>query len=208
MVGKDYVQIIDLVEDQGFDLLVKATMSRSNTPIAGTDMKLLHYCRCPVMMLRPQKSKKMRNILAAIDLLDAEETSELNNTILETARNISQIEGVKLHLLQVLETHTLNIAGLGEANRKAKERALAREGQYRMNRIELGDMDTLKHVRRGQPEKIIVEFVRRHEIDLLIMGSIARSGLSQFIVGNTAESILRTLGSSVLVVKPAWWSSA
>ena len=45
-------------------------------------------------------------------------------------------------------------------------------------------------------------FVVAEGIDLVVMGSVGRSGLSGMLIGNTAERILRKLPCSVLVVKP------
>lgn len=56
--------------------------------------------------------------------------------------------------------------------------------------------------RRGEPEDVIPEFVVAHGIDLVIMGTVARSGIAGLLVGNTAERVLRKLPCSVLAVKP------
>ena len=38
--------------------------------------------------------------------------------------------------------------------------------------------------------------------DLLVMGTIARTGIAGFIVGNTAERLLPRIPCSVLAIKP------
>ena len=53
----------------------------------------------------------------------------------------------------------------------------------------------------------IAKFVKNKEIDLLVMGSVARSGVPGFFVGNTAEKIINHVGCSVLVLKPGGWKS-
>ena len=40
------------------------------------------------------------------------------------------------------------------------------------------------------------------QIDLLVMGTVCRTGLAGFIIGNTAEEVLSALNCSVLTVKP------
>ncbi len=42
----------------------------------------------------------------------------------------------------------------------------------------------------------------KEEIDLVVMGTICRTGVPGFFVGNTAESILQQVECSVLTVKP------
>ena len=60
---------------------------------------------------------------------------------------------------------------------------------------------------RGHPDDVIREFVVTHGIDLVVMGTVARGGISGLLFGNTAERILRTLPCSVLAVKPDGFES-
>jgi len=39
-------------------------------------------------------------------------------------------------------------------------------------------------------------------VDLVVMGTVARTGIAGFFMGNTAESILTQLDCSVLTIKP------
>ncbi len=40
------------------------------------------------------------------------------------------------------------------------------------------------------------------QADLVVMGTVARTGISGLIIGNTAETILNQLTCSVLAIKP------
>jgi nucleotide-binding universal stress UspA family protein len=42
----------------------------------------------------------------------------------------------------------------------------------------------------------------KSQIDILIMGTVARTGISGFIIGNTAENILQKIDCSLLALKP------
>jgi nucleotide-binding universal stress UspA family protein len=39
-------------------------------------------------------------------------------------------------------------------------------------------------------------------MDLIVMGTVARTGLGGLLIGNTAESVLQRVDCSVLAVKP------
>ncbi len=39
--------------------------------------------------------------------------------------------------------------------------------------------------------------------DIVVMGTVARTGISGFIIGNTAEAILSQIECSVVAVKPS-----
>ncbi len=58
------------------------------------------------------------------------------------------------------------------------------------------------HLVKGIPSKEIVSMASTQNIDLIVMGSVARIGIPGFIIGNTAESILGQVQCSVLVIKP------
>ena len=58
------------------------------------------------------------------------------------------------------------------------------------------------HLVEGPAGEVLPELVRRLDINLIVMGTVARTGLSGLIMGNTAETILNSVGCSVLTVKP------
>ena len=64
----------------------------------------------------------------------------------------------------------------------------------------LAGVETVNH--RGEPEDVIPEFAVAQGIDLVVMGTVARSGVAGLLIGNTAERVLRSLPCSVLAVKP------
>ncbi len=59
------------------------------------------------------------------------------------------------------------------------------------------------HLMHGEAAEVIPQFVSGHGTDLLVMGTIGRTGLSGILMGNTAERILNRVECSVLAVKPA-----
>jgi nucleotide-binding universal stress UspA family protein len=58
------------------------------------------------------------------------------------------------------------------------------------------------HMPKGAARKEIPELARRLRVDCIVMGTVARTGIRGFIMGNTAETILEQLDCSVLAVKP------
>ena len=58
------------------------------------------------------------------------------------------------------------------------------------------------HLLKGSPSAIIPNLARTLRVDLIVMGTVARTGIPGLIIGNTAESILRDIDCSLLAVKP------
>lgn len=54
----------------------------------------------------------------------------------------------------------------------------------------------------GRPDVVLPELVKLEHIDLLLLGTVARHGLSAFWLGNTAEDILPRVDADVLVLRP------
>ncbi len=63
-------------------------------------------------------------------------------------------------------------------------------------------------LRRGVPDAVILKIADEAEPDLIVMGTVCRTGIPGFFIGNTAESILRQVRCSVLTVKPRGFKSS
>ena len=57
-------------------------------------------------------------------------------------------------------------------------------------------------IKNDDAPKAIVKLVKNEKIDLLVIGTICRTGLAGFFIGNTAEKVLSEVNCSVLTVKP------
>ena len=58
------------------------------------------------------------------------------------------------------------------------------------------------HLAKGEAGEVIPRLAREREADLVVMGTVARTGIPGFFMGNTAERILSRVDCSVLAVKP------
>jgi len=58
------------------------------------------------------------------------------------------------------------------------------------------------HLVSGDPREVLPRLARELRIGLIVMGTVARTGLPGLFMGNTAETILRSVDCSVLGVKP------
>ena len=63
------------------------------------------------------------------------------------------------------------------------------------------------HLQRGVAATAIPEMARELAADLVIMGTVARTGIAGLLIGNTAEAVLEQLQCSVLAIKPSGFVS-
>lgn len=59
-----------------------------------------------------------------------------------------------------------------------------------------------RHLLAGYAEQAIPDFVRANDIDLLLMGAVARGHLDNALIGQTAERVLEEVECDLLVLKP------
>ena len=67
--------------------------------------------------------------------------------------------------------------------------------------------DECFHLSTGEPRDVIPALVKKYNFDTVVMGTVARTGISGFLMGNAAEQILRRLRCSVLALKPEGFKS-
>jgi universal stress protein E len=58
------------------------------------------------------------------------------------------------------------------------------------------------HVKEGLPEDVIQSVSNKIDAELVILGTIGRTGLSAALIGNTAEHVIDRLNCDVLAIKP------
>ena len=211
--GKDYVEVIRQAIRGKTDLIIKSVNSKAairKALFGNTDIRLMHFSPCPVMVLKPSRRRSMKSVAVAVDpTMESVEVANLNGRLLETGVSVSEAEGAELHLLHVLEHPLEDEKSTHKDAYKNLEKSLKADAERRLEKLaeDISHLKVVDHVLKGKPHSVIAKFVTKNDIDLLVMGSVARSGLPGLLVGNTAERIVNQVGCSVLVVKPDGWKT-
>ncbi len=221
--GTPFLEIIREVLRSGNDLLIKTAEARDwqNRLFGSDDMHLLRKCPCPVWIMLPEEKPNYRRIIAAVDFEPGLETAEadaLNRLILELASSMALSDFAELHVIHAWESVTENMvrvfsSDLSEAQIAASMEREQHDHQARLesltgslrNWIGVEAYDYLSprlYLRQGNARREIPALAREIDADLIVMGTVARTGLSGFFMGNTAETILNQIGCSVLAIKP------
>ncbi len=53
----------------------------------------------------------------------------------------------------------------------------------------------------GNPAEEIVDFAKNNEIDLIVLGTLGKSGIERFLLGSVAEKVARMSPITVMIVK-------
>lgn len=177
------------------------------------DMTLLRKCPCPVWLHRPtEKPRNKRRIAVAIDpSMDKDEQHSLSLRLLELSRSIADSCDSRLHIVSCweyyLENYLDNNAWIqvnDEELEKEISQAKIKHEQALQSLIDESGIsgDTVVHLLHGKPDVTIPDCVDELDIDVLVMGTLARTGISGFVIGNTAENILQSINCSLVAMKP------
>ena len=217
--GTPFIEVIRQVLRAGHDLVILAAEDKPKliTRLFGsTAMHLMRKCPCPVWVVKAGVGKRFNRILAAVDITDDawdDKRQSINPLIAQLASSLARMDRSDLHLLQVwsvpFEGYLEVRGGMSEQGvrriRKEAKRSYARRLNSLMETLDMAGVPMVRaHLKHGDdPAATIVKLVRKEKIDLLIMGTVSRTGLRGFFIGNTAEEVLSAVGCSVLTVKPA-----
>jgi universal stress protein E len=217
--GIPFIEIIREVLLHQHDIIIKVAegdIEPGERLFASTDMHLMRKSPVPVWILKTNSVTLPKKILIAIEpLASNDESSQFNQRILELAHSVAGISGADIHVLSVW--HLVGEASLRNSPLlKIKEQQIQQllkdaEDQVSHYHEHLAQWLTQAYPDKRPPQfhrikgfarKMIPPFVRAQDIDLIVMGTIGRTGIPGLLIGNTAESILSEVNCSVLTVKP------
>jgi nucleotide-binding universal stress UspA family protein len=141
-----------------------------------------------------------RSILSPIDFDDP------SLVALGIARRIAADEDATLHLLHV----ALRLPGFGEPDVVEDENSVPEErARARLKEVANLHLKGVKHqihtaaASTRAIAKAIVRVATEVDADLIVLKTSARRGLSNFILGNVTEEVVRTAPCPVLTLAPA-----
>ena len=198
------------VEQNNYDLVVKYTKEEESitsllfTPM---DWQLLRRCPTPILMVRDGDWKHQRRILVAVNVSGDEDYHEnFNRTLVSLSIDLADnLERGNIHLVSAYPPTPVNMAiDLPEFHTSEYTNGI--RGQYLINmkalRQQFGIDEDHTHVREGFPEEVIPEVAKELEAELVVLGTVGRTGLSAALLGNTAEHVISKLSCNLLAIKP------
>lgn len=214
----DFPEVTSIVDVGGpaLALVERATVAQHDLLVVSSDggddetatiRRLLRKCPCPVWVLRPTRATRSR-VLAAVDPEPGEH--DVNERILDTAASLCAVDGGELHVVNAWELYGeatarssafVHVSAVELDQQRERVRTAHEEAVTSLVRERLGDAPTI-HVHAGSPPDVICDVVDRERINMVVMGTVGRSGVSGLVMGNTAERLADALRCSLVVVKP------
>ncbi len=217
MVGAPFLEIIREVIVEKHDLVIMTAEGKGGLKqrfFGSASLQLIRKCPCPVWVMKPTKRKPFLRIMAAVDPDPFQDSrDELNALILQLAASLSQQDGAELHVAHAWTIFGESVLrGRGRFTESEIKGYLDEEMGKHQQLLEVliekhTNGATKVHVVNGLAEFVIPDIAKAEKVDLLVMGTVCRTGIPGFFIGNTAEKILDEVDCSVLTVKPEAFQS-
>ncbi len=204
-------EIIREVLRNNHDLVMKTASPEDGKRMSfgTTGLRLMRVCPCPVLIVQPSQTKPFERVLATVDLRAADDINNaLNVKILELGTSLAQLQHAELHVLHAWSVyHEKLLKSQVAANEvRGYVQATATDARARLADLLSPFADSVPgdhvHLLEGAAAEVIPRFTRDRQIDIIVMGTVARTGMAGFVIGNTAERILQQVACSVLTLKP------
>ena len=212
LTGIPSIEIIREVVQNHHDLVMMMADGDSGLTCAlfgSTPIDLMRKCPCPVWIIKPVHSKVYARTLAAVDRRPSDpQRHVLNVKILELAASLTRAEQGELYVLHVWNASRMSSIG-NRLSRSDRERMLSDIHHEHMawldELLEECSFDSVRHqihLLEGVASELIPAMARKNRVDVIVMGTVCRTGVAGFFLGNTAEKVLRRVDCSVMTVKP------
>ena len=195
--------IIDVQQAEGCELVIKE--HRADNPLrkallTPSDWKLLRQCPCAVLMVKSERLWTGGAILAAVDVGNNDEDHRrLHASIVDHGFAIARLAKGDLH---VISAHPSPMLAASDPTYQLSETI---EQRYRETckafQAEFDIRDDHLHIAEGPADVLIPYTEKQLDAVVTVIGTVARTGISGALIGNTSEVVLDSLEGDVLVLK-------
>jgi nucleotide-binding universal stress UspA family protein len=137
-------------------------------------------------------------------IMVAVDGSETSNKAAKAGIELAKLSGSKVTAVYIADVNRLaNLAGCGEFSDQIRE-CMLKEGKKATGYVKkLSDEAVISCemiIAEGDPSMELLRISQESGADLLVLGSVGRSGLNRFLLGSVAEKIVKHTKVTVMMV--------
>lgn len=210
-LGSPAEEILKVAEEAGCGLIAMSTHGRSRIArgiLGSVTDRVIHSSRLPVLAVAPgsatdsQESERAASKTAVVPL----DGSELAEQALPYAVELARALSLEVLLVRVVNiTYPVHTYG-GYVNFPEFTDRLVHEARSYLigvaNDLRRRGLTVRVRVFRGSPARTLLDFAQETPHNLVVMTTHGRTGMSRWLMGSVADSMVRASGDPVLVVRP------
>ncbi len=202
LLGTPYLELTHAVQQEGYDLVLAGTRGLSGLEqyfVGSTARRLVRNCPSSVWVVKGEHRGAPKVVLAATDFSEA--SRKAVNEGLRVARD-AQSEFHLLHVIEELDEELIERFPHGSPMRKDINDYAQQRLESFVRLLDADHKRVKQHLALGTAWREVSRTAGHLHADLVVIGTLGRTGLSGLLVGNTAEKVLETCDCSILTVKP------
>lgn len=204
-----YEAAIAVMAEDNYDLVIRSAATHHSLLdriLPHEDWNLLRHAPSPVLLVKKHQQQHNHSILCAIDATSKDPGhAAINDNILSYGEQFADILNSQLHLMNAYPIASVAFSMLPSASTPndlntylQKHHLNACERYARRYNIKEDHI----HLVEGEPGATIVTQGHMLDVDLIVLGTVARLGMKAILLGNTAEHVVEKTDADVLAVKP------
>ena len=134
----------------------------------------------------------------------ATDGSENSQRAISQGIEIAKLSGATVHALYVVDSTSFSSIPM-DAGWEAMYEILRGEGEKAISEVkergEASGVEVREVLLEGHPSNEIINFAEKNNADLIVVGTLGKTGLDRFLMGSVAEKIVRGSKVPVLVVR-------
>jgi nucleotide-binding universal stress UspA family protein len=133
----------------------------------------------------------------------ATDGSKRTQNAVETGLEIARVHQSKVHAVYVVDTVTFTSVPM-DVTWENMYQLLKEEGEEAVGRVKAAapaGVEVETHVLEGNPALEITKFAKDNDCDLLVVGTLGKSGIDRILLGSVAEKVVRIAPCPVLVIR-------
>ncbi|MEC4724023.1 universal stress protein UspE [Shewanella sp. D64] len=212
--NRPYESIIQHVISENFDLIIKGTHEHDKLKsviFTPTDWHLMRKSPVPVLLVKAHDWPIAGKILCAINVgSEDDDHISLNSKIIEYGKDLAIKFDAEVHLVNGYPGTPVNLAiELPDFDAHTYSETIRMQHEQRVCELALtlGISPDNCHVKEGLPEDVIPDVAKNIDAELVILGTVGRTGFSAALIGNTAEHVIDSINCDLLAIKPDGYKS-
>jgi nucleotide-binding universal stress UspA family protein len=191
-IGGLHSQIVEVTKEQNIDLIIMGTHGVSGFQeflIGSNTFRVVEDAKCPVLSVQHHSRKAVfENIL--VPFTDRPHSREK----VEYAVEMAELYNAKIHILAIDL----------EDNPSDYRKMLLRAEQVKKIVEHRGIAYAEQVVTGGEADKIILDYVQQHNVDLIVMSDLNTDGLTDYFLGPLTQKIVNHSPIPVLSIPPMY----
>jgi nucleotide-binding universal stress UspA family protein len=116
---------------------------------------------------------------------------------------LAKLNGALVYALHVVDASSVTQSWT--AGKETMNEILREDGLKATSKVkecgETSGVEVKEVILEGHPSEEIIDFAENNDIDLIVMGTLGKTGLDRFLMGSVAEKVVRNSKVPVLVVR-------